>query len=73
VCAELTMEGGASHAEEDAELQNHSSVSRERLLCFWHLSHCQPGCVGEDALALTFQLAQPADNVSSSNLAQVLG
>ena len=28
------MEGGASHAKEDAELPNHSSVSRERLLYF---------------------------------------
>jgi hypothetical protein len=45
------MEGGASHAKEDAELPNHSSVPRERLLSFGNLSHCQPGCVGEDAFS----------------------
>ena len=39
------------------------------IFLFRRLSHCQPGCVGEDASALTFQLAQPADNVSSWNLA----
>jgi hypothetical protein len=38
------MEGGASHAKEDAELQNRSSVSYEGLLIFFGvLSHCQPG------------------------------
>jgi hypothetical protein len=71
------MEGGASDAKEDAELQNRPSVFCEGLvrdlLFSGVFSHCQPGCVGEDTSALTFQLAQPADNVSSLNLAQILG
>ena len=62
------MEGGASHAKEDAELQNRSSVSCEGLLIFGVFRIANQGCVGEDASTLTFQLAQPADNVSSLNL-----
>ena len=63
------MEGGASHAKEDAELQIVRQYLMRDLFIFRRLSHCQPGCLREDASALTFQLAQPADNVSSLNLA----
>ena len=62
------MERGASHAKEDAELQIVRQYLMRDSFIFRRLSHCQLGCVGEDTSALTFQLAQPADNVSSLNL-----
>jgi hypothetical protein len=36
------MEGGASHAKEDAELQNRSSVSYEGLLIFFRRPFALP-------------------------------